>query len=229
MTKEEKDFVLACVLGDGCINKRIVNNTIQCRYLLKHSIKQKEYFDWKVSKLIPILSNGKVNSKPSMEHNCGRSGITCVRYEKNHKYLKDLYYFIYENGKKTFSRKVLDRLTAEGVAIWYMDDGSLYNVKYTTIKEKLVKYRTAQLTLSTYISIEENNVIIKYFQEVWGVTFRAVKDKGFYRLQCGTQEARKFIEIVRPYIHPTMLYKIDIKVGSSQHGTPLIEVEDIVH
>lgn len=211
MTKKEKNFILACILGDGCINKRLINNTIQCRFLMKHSMKQFEYFKWKVERLEKIFSSKRVNSY-SMEKNSGRSNITACRYEKNHAYLKSLYSFVYQNSKKTFSKKVLNKLDAEGIAIWYMDDGSLYNVKYLTSSGKY-RCRVANLTLNTYLSFEENKIIVDYFKNKWNITFKIAKGKNFTRLLVRTKEARKFIEIVKPYIHESMLYKIDIKVG----------------
>lgn len=213
MTKQEKNFVLACVLGDGCINKRIINNTPQCRFLLKHSLKQKEYFLWKVEKLSEILSRKSIkDSTWKIEKECGRSKLDAVRFERNHPYLKSLYSFIYQSNKKTFSKKVLDRLSIEGIAIWYMDDGSLYNVKYANT-ETTYRFRTAQCTLNTYLSEKENEVIVDWFKKKHNIIWRIVKDKGFTRLQMGTQEARKFIALIKDFIHPTMMYKTNIRVG----------------
>lgn len=217
MTKKEKDFVLACVLGDGCINKRMVNNTPQCRFLLRHSNKQKDYFLWKVERLSQILSadSGRQYKKRSSwgyEDNTGRSKILSVRFERNHPYLKSLYSFIYQGGKKTFSKKVLSRLDLEGIAIWYMDDGSMYNVKYLTSKGTY-RYRVVRCTLNTYLTREENQIIVDFFKKKFGIEWIITKDKGFTRLQLGTKEARKFIALIKDYIHPSMMYKTEIKVG----------------
>jgi len=225
MTTKEKKFILSCVLGDGCINQRIISNTVQCRFLLKHSIKQFEYFNWKVQKLMAILDssqskNFQRKSNYSIEQNCGRSKIDAVRFERNHPFFKILYKFIYINGHKTFSRKVLDRLDQEGLAIWFMDDGSLYNAVYKGKKYSIYSKCTARL--NTYLSKEENEVIIKYFKERWNIEWKNEKEKNFYRLRCNTTEFRKFVEIINPYIYPSMKYKVDIKVGQVvNHNTQL--------
>ena len=217
MTKNDKNFILACVLGDGCINKRIINNTIQCRYLMRHSNTQFDYFKWKVDKLKNIFDKSqkkdfKIKSDWQYENNSGKSKILSVKFERNHPYLKSLYKFIYQNNKKTFSQKVLNRLNIEGIAIWYMDDGSLYNVKYKTSRNTY-RYKTAQCTLNTYLSEKENEVICKWFKEKYDINWRIVKDKKFTRLQMGTKEARKFFGLIEDFIHSSMMYKIDIKVG----------------
>lgn len=237
MTTKDKKFIIACVLGDGCINQRFVNNTVQARFMLRHSNKQFDYFIWKVDRLKSILdrSQAKNFTKKSShfyEDNSGRSNILSVKFERNHPYFKILYPFIYRNGHKTFSRKVLNRLDAEGLAVWWMDDGSLYNHKY---KGNLVgnTYSKCSGILNTYLSKEENEVIIKYFNEVWGVTFRLEKEKKFYRLRLNTTECRKLFPIIEPYIVPSMLYKIDIKVGKriedNTHPLPSnVEGEDMI-
>lgn len=218
MLRQDKHFIIACVLGDGCINQRVVNNTTQCRFTMRHSHKQFDYFMWKVERLSTILSNKHAHSSvPKFEDNSGRSKILSLRFERNHPYLKVLYRFIYQNNRKTFSRKVLDRLTPEGLAVWFMDDGSLYNV----FNKQYQSYTKCQARLNTYLSKEENEVIIKYFKEKWDVEWKNEKEKNFYRLRCGTKEFRKFVEIIKPYMHKSMLYKIDIKIDKYKTDLPL--------
>jgi len=216
MTTKDKKFILACVLGDGCINQRIVNNTIQARFMLRHSNKQFDYFLWKVEQLKKALEKTQAKdfhkkSDYYYEDESGRSKILSVKFERNHPYFKLLYKFIYQNGKKTFSRKVLNRLDAKGLAIWFMDDGSLYNFKYEV--KGYSTYSKCCARLNTYLSKEENEVIIKYFIDKWGIEWKLEKEKRFYRLRCNTTEFRKFVEIIKPFIIPSMMYKIDIKVG----------------
>lgn len=217
MTKNEKQFVLACAIGDGCINKRFVNGYVCYRFLMKHSEKQKDYFLYKAYQLDRIL--GKPREKfYTIYKNSGKSKINAYQFEKNsNKHLKPIYNLLYINNKKTYLRNMLNQLTPEGLAIWWMDDGSLTNYKYKN-KDGILKYTKCRGTLNTYISHKENEIIQKYFLEKWNVKWNINKDtsdtgKIFYRLQAGTKEIKKFIEIIKPFIHKTMLYKIDIKVG----------------
>jgi len=61
-----------------------------------------------------------------------------------------------------------------------------------------------------------------YFKERWNIEWKNEKEKNFYRLRCNTTEFRKFVEIINPYIHPSMKYKVDIKVGQVvNHNTQL--------
>lgn len=131
------------------------------------------------------------------------SGYPGVRFSKTHRYFRILRRWIYPNNVKTISRKVLNYLSDEGIAIWYMDDGS-----YTAKRRKDGKIHAMELHISTYIPWEQNELIIDFFKEKYDISFTQVRDRQSYRLRCGTKESRKFIDLVSPYILPSMLYKI---------------------
>jgi hypothetical protein len=123
---------------------------------------------------------------------------------------------IYKPNKQIGNRKMLNRLGALGVAIWFMDDGHINHRKDFSIYIKI----------ATCLSKEENQVIIDYFRETWNVHFYTFSEgRGSYSICCGTESAIKFIEIVKPYVSqiPSMAYKITynisgrkIPVGSSE-------------
>ena len=86
-----------------------------------------------------------------------------------------------------------------------MDDGAL---SFRKTKDKI---HGIYVRISTCSSKEENQVIIDYFKEEWNINFYQFKEgKETYSLCCGTKEAVKFIEIVKPYVSqiPSMTYKI---------------------
>jgi len=208
MTKEEKRFILGCAIGDGCISKGVIQKKyIRYRFLMKHSSKQSEYFHWKAKKLEQILSKTPRTSYYTIYKNSGYSNITALQYEKcNKKVLKPLYNLLYRNGKKAITRRVLNKLSPLELAIWYMDDGSLSHYSRNGV------YTKVHCTLNTYISRECNEIIVKYFQERWGIKWNIHKDKQFTRLAMGTKEFKKFSKIIEPYIHPSMQYKIKLKL-----------------
>jgi hypothetical protein len=70
--------------------------------------------------------------------------------------------------------------------------------------------------LNTGVSYEENVVIRDFFAEKYGVLFSIVKNNACYRLRCGTKVAKQFIEIVRPFIIPSMRYKIDLQYSATR-------------
>lgn len=175
------------LIGDGGRNK---NNI-----MIHHSMKQESYALFK-RELLTDITNVKVNMRyfegkyPSLRLEPRLIPLT-----------KSLVNELYSSGKKKLTQQFLNYLSVESIAIWYMDDGS------KSLKKRKGKVHAAEVTLNTYLCVEENNLIIDYFKENWGICWQLNKSKNSYRLRMGTREARKFFTIINPYIHNSMNYK----------------------
>lgn len=194
-TKEARNLIIGMSLGDGYINPN--------GYLsMRHCIKQKEYIEWKKSK----LNSMGINTTEVYEVKNNGYGVYELR-TYNNKYMKLYRKILYTPKKNIANRKLLNRLSPLELAIWYMDDGGLSQ------KKKNGKVHANDLMINTHLTKEQNQIIIDYFMEKWNIKFTQVKNKGLYRIRCGTREARKFIEIVRPYVEEVkcMHHKINIK------------------
>lgn len=200
--RETRDLVLAMSIGDGCITSNGYLSFI-------HGKKQKEYLEWKIWLLHKY---GITTTKVEKFNNNGYIGYRARTY--THNFIKVFRRILYKPSKNIANRKILNRLTPLGIAIWYMDDGGLSQKKRNGI------VHANELMLNTGLSKEDNQIIIDYFKEVWNIKFNQYKNKGVYRLACGTKEARKFVEIVKPYVEqvPSMLYKINVKSLSTTNN-----------
>lgn len=195
--KNSRNAILSILLGDGYLSK-----SGSCSVL--HSEKQLDYLKWKRNFLI---KNGVECGEIKYKNNNGFPAYTL--YVNVTRWGKLLRKILYPSGVKNISqRKLLDRLTPEHIAIWYMDDGSLSNRKGSDGNIK-----SSVLTLCTCTTRENNQIIIDYFKEVWGISFGQRKMNNSYVLICGTREARKFIKIVEKYVSqiPSMAYKLNVK------------------
>jgi len=165
---------------------------------IKHCLKQKNYLEMKRQIL---QSKQHSDLKIRDFDNSGFPGCRLeTRVRPIYRILRKL---IYKDGIKTVSRKVLDYLDVLGLAIWYQDDGSL------SAKRRNGKIHSYDLTLNTYLSKEQNQVIIRYFKKVWSISWGLSRSKGKYRLRMGTIEGRKFLKMIEPYIVPCMRYKVE--------------------
>lgn len=196
--KESRNLLISMLLGDGTIS----NNNV---FKLSHGYKQKEYLEWKINLLneYGIKNNGLKEYVSTKGYNTG--DIVYYSQLSIIPFIKLLRRIIYKPKKNYSNRKILNRLNALGLAIWYMDDGHI-NVRKTNDK-----IHGFYIKIATCLSKENNQIIIDYFKEVWNVSFYQFKEgKETYSLCCGTQEGIKFIEIVKPYIEscPSMIYKI---------------------
>ena len=100
----------------------------------------------------------------------------------------------YQNKIKIVPNHFLEILSPFGLAIWYMDDGS---------------NNGRNITLNTHnFSISEQKVLQKFLLNKFGVATTLVKDRSKYKIAVGSYEYSKFIKIVRPFVIPSMSYKI---------------------
>ena len=190
-----RNLCIAMSLGDGTINSN--------GYLaMRHCLVQKEYIEWKQKQLNSV---GIRTTDCYYVDNGGYGSYELRTY--NHNFLK-LYRKIIYKPQKTVSRKLLDKLDAKGIAIWYMDDGSI-----SWRKNKQGVPKSNILTICTCTTKEQNQIIIDYFSEVWNVRFGQRKMGNQFALVCSTGEARKFIDIVSPTVSEVecMKYKLNVK------------------
>lgn len=199
--KESRNLIIGMLLGDGTISNNYV-------FKLSHGYKQKEYLEWKIN----LLNEYGIKNNGLKEYisTCGYNLGSIVYYSQMSviPFIKVLRRIIYKPIKNYANRKILNRLTPLGVAIWYMDDGHI-NIRKTDDK-----IHGFYIKIATCLYKEQNQIIIDYFKEVWDISFYQFKEgkpgKNTYSLCCGTQEGIKFIELIKPYVEscPSMLYKI---------------------
>lgn len=193
LTREAK-ILLALSLGDGYIKKdNRYNSYTLC---ISHCVKQFEYIKYK-AKLISDITGDTVI--PKYINNNGYGGYIFYKCIPILKFIKDI---LYPSGKKTISLPLLKELDDEGVAIWYMDDGSLNPKKHNG------KIHGYELRIATYCTIEEAKDCITFFKERYDINFTYVFNKDKYYIRCGTLSARIFLKKLEPYIIGLMDYKL---------------------
>ena len=84
-----------------------------------------------------------------------------------------------------------------------------FSTKAISRSKKNGKIHALEFTLNTDYSQSENEIVITYFSEVWGVNWGLSKGQKYYRLRMGTKAGKEFIALIRPYVPETMLYKVE--------------------
>jgi len=191
LNEDQLQVVYGSYLGDGN-----VDITKKNRYRLRiiHCKKQKEYCEWKANMF----------------------GIAELKYiEKNGYSQKPAYNFqtkIFDledevpKDTKNVPDWLLDKLDERGIAIWYMDDGSIN------------KHKLKDGSISNYISIHSNNFdyeiqekFVKKFAQ-YGIDCTISKTKGkYYYLRFNKENTLKLLQLISPYIQASMRYKIDVR------------------
>ena len=187
----------------GVICGMLLGDAGRCRNNLsiQHSVKQIGYAHFK-RQLLERITRKAVNTRQWTT----KEGYSLVRLEPRLVPLtRVMVKRCYRSNIKTVTREFLEYLTLQGVAIWFMDDGS------KSFKKRNGRIHAVEVTLNTYLSKEENEIIISYFKERWGIKWALNKSKGTYRLRMGTQEARKFCDLIEPFVVDSMRYKINLQ------------------
>lgn len=198
--KESRNLLIGLLLGDGTIS----NNNV---FKIAHCEAQKDYLEWKINQLknCGIRNNG-INSY--MKTKGFNTGVPVYYTQLNIvPFIKVLRRVIYKGKKIVGNRKLLNRLGAREIAIWYMDDGHI------NIRKDKGRPCGFYIKISTCEPRQEVQTIIDYFKEQWNINFYMFhegKKEDSYSLCCGTKEGLKFIDIVKPYVIqvPSMVHKI---------------------
>ena len=184
----QMEILAGSLLGDAYISKR---GAIQ----IEQGENQKDYLLWKYKKLKSITS-GKISRVFRKKKN----GLITSSYRFFSKqYFRPWRTSMYRSGRKIIPPFVLDLITPLSLAVWYMDDGSKKN-NYSII-------------ISTDgFSVVSLKKLRAMLQEKWFIDTRiAIKTtagKKYRRLTIGSYDLVKFFKLIRPYIIPSMKYKI---------------------
>jgi hypothetical protein len=217
MNSTDRGKIVGMVLGDGHLSFRKRYNkdkhgTPKYEYLtsaivIAHSMKQYDYLEHKRNVVHSVFGGNKPEIA-KYDHTLPSTGKTyqLARFQKTNTYLRILHGFMYSNkGKKYISKQVLDMLTPEGIAYWYMDDGAVHRNKNANGDTT-----SCNSEIATYCSKEEVDNICEYFDKKYDIKFKPAYDKARnkYFVRTNTAGSKKFVELVKPYIVPCMIYKI---------------------
>lgn len=208
LSDREKALILGSLLGDGSL--KIHHGYANARFSFRHSIAQKEYFLWKAHELTALGSEKSVFTQPAD----GWSKEPKLRFQSLAlPILTSLYHLTHKQGHFLIRRTWLNQLQPLSLAIWWCDDGSIIG-----------NGRKGVLCTDGF---DEQSVrrIAQYMEVVWKVNMhvgairriREQKRVEYWRLWLSTEELKKFLRIILPYVPVlSMLYKFIVLYNDSQ-------------
>ena len=128
-----EQIIIGTLLGDGHITKK---NQLS----FSHTVKYKEYASYKASFLSKTTFSINKENKCSLTKNSVSKPLIIYRTECAREF-EDLRNKLYIDGKKTIPLDFLNKLQDLGLAIWFMDDGSLH-YEHSKIKTPLYRLHT---------------------------------------------------------------------------------------
>lgn len=210
-----KQIVLGSLMGDGYLGTNPTNR----HYRFETNVKADclDYITWKWNSLKKLC-----NHEPQYAEHM-RNGTLCKTYRirtVTHSMFTRLHGWCYREGQRIASGKLLNRLDAIGIAVWWMDDANL------CIRDKgHTKSRTVALHIERY-SPACCDVIRRWFKEYFGIEgklcvhyFSFVQERPLLYLRFSVYDAYHMLRpVLAPIIEaiPSMRRKIDFQYEESQ-------------
>ena len=210
---ELKSIIAGMMLGDGGLF--ILKHGKNAVLKIQHSIKQEPYLLHKAA-LLAGLTSIRVNLiAPKGKKN---PNWNIALATKAHPFYTRVHKLVYPGGKKTVNKTWLSWLDERGLALWYMDDGTLMK-SYSHNKSGRWRIKSRHIKLCTCgFTLEENELLKEFLQERFDLKFFIVRSGKYYNLGASPREANKLFEIIRPYIVPCMEYKLNMEYEQSNEG-----------
>ena len=186
LTQLQKSIIIGCILGDGYL--RIFPGRKNALLEINHSLKAKEYVDWKYSALKNVAG-----SPPKIRKGNGNR-LAYRFYTKQLPELTNLLKEFYRNGKKIVPDNLI--LNPIILSVWFMDDGS--------------KCNSSNFYLNTQqYSLEDQEKMVAKLK-LLGLDTKLNKDKCYWRIRFLTSSLPKLRKLISNKIIPSMKYKIEL-------------------
>ena len=178
LTQLQKSVIIGTVLGDGYLRK--IKGRKDAFLEINHSIKQKDYVDWKYS-VLHNLSGGKPK-----ERKCNEGRVAYRFYTKQLPELTELQQIFYPKGQKIVPDIKIDSMI---LAVWFMDDGS--------------KCRDSDVYLNTQqFDIECQKRMLSMLKSL-GLEARLNKDKHYKRIRFMKSSLPKLKSLLQEHMIPS--------------------------
>jgi hypothetical protein len=191
MSREVQQVILGTLLGDGSIYRPSERTR---GFSFNHSVAQAGYFDFKKMLLGDLFHECKGfrgGYEGSQENRRGNSIVNAAISDLIMKYCE-------RDGKKSVNKLWLDELDPLGIAIWYMDDGS---VDFNDKQRPRIRFSTQNF------SMLEARVAQNMFCERFGVDSE-IADYSGPTLCLTADGTERLFSLIFPYICESMKYKL---------------------
>lgn len=185
VSDKQVEILVGCLLGDAYLTKL---GKIQ----IEQSEKQEDYIRWKHKELSSISYSGLKNV---VRFDKKDNRVTRSLRFWTRQYFRSWREIFYQQGNKVFPKDLAKWITPLSIAVWFMDDGS-YDKKYKCI-------------FCTQSFDEKSQLELVRVLQSFGIEVILDKDKmSRISLRIRNKSLNVFFELVKPYIHPSMYYKL---------------------
>lgn len=190
LNNNEHEMILGTLMGEGSIRKRDKNSCLR----FSHSIKQKEYCNYKKNILIEFVISEFSQRKRLKKNKVLHTIDFATRTHPVFNYYRKLFY---KKGIKVISKELLEKLTPRALAFWICDDGS-----YCKKQEYII-------LCTNSFSLEEHKLMKDFFNKKFNLNPKiGFRDGKYYYLRFSKNDTKKLVSLIEPFISKMMRYKI---------------------
>ena len=196
LNKKQRSILVGMLLGDGHLGTQNQGKTYRLK--VEHSIKQREYVDWLYEQFkdfvrgVPYTKLRRLAGKTFTSYGFTTYSLGLFRFYAQQ---------FYEEQRKVMPKLIKKLLDPLALAIWFMDDGSFKSAHHKTYIIHALGYRKKDLEL-----------VKSGLQKNFGIDVRLHRQYDKWRLYITSSSARRFQELVNPYVIPILKYKLGNKM-----------------
>ena len=192
LSERELSVLIGTILGDAYVEQYPKD----ARIGIMHSLKQKEFVDWKYEELKRFVKMKPMQSE-YFDHRYGKKYFWWRFQTRRFPEFKNLADIFYDGRKKIIPRNISQILTSPlALAVWYMDDGGRRKDCHGMFLNTLSYSKQEQIILQ--------KCLLKNF----GINTRIHWITDGLRLYIPVEDAKKFSSLIGLYIIPSMIYKL---------------------
>lgn len=194
LTQRQREVLVGLMLGDGHIEQPYVKPRARLKFEQRAGMKA--YVEWIHDIFRDWVRNG-IRSRTKSLKTTGRSyqyvGFTTFAHEELYSYRK----LFYPNGRKIIPTNIGELLTPLGLAVWFMDDGS--------VKSHQSKGRILNTHSFTRVEIERLCTVL---QENFSLDAWPRNQQDGIQIYISGKSADVLQALLEPHFVPEMRYKL---------------------
>ena len=185
INREDYEIIYGLILGDLFISRK---NNENASLRFEQSIIHKEYLEHLFDKF-KYLCTSSASVKTAERKTFDTSSVYFVTRQLTS--ITELHKLFYVEGKKIVPLNIASLLTEKSLAYWVMDDGD--------------NHKSGYILNTSGFTLEDVKVLQAALYENWELE-TSIHSRN--RLYINSKSKNKFIELIRPHFHYSMLYKI---------------------
>ena len=198
ITLPQKRVLVGLLLGDGCLVSP--NDGKTYRLQIEYSLKQKNYVNWIYQvfkdwvRTPPRVIEKKIGDIAYRNYGFTTLSFAGLRFFGQH---------FYDSKKRKRVPKIIKKLlTPEGLAVWFMDDGSRKSKRHKTYNIHTLNFSQKDLRFLQKVLREKFKIKTRIHRQ-------GKYKKMRWRIYVMSESAKRFREIIEPFVLPSFRYKLD--------------------